>query len=677
MAAFLFLLAFSVYLLTLAPTISLPDSPELVATAFTLGVAHPPGHAVYLVLGKLFSFLPLGNIAWRLNVESAIFASLMVLVIFRVVWCIVDLMERVPDGGTGRARPRDWKRGGIAAFCAALLAFSPTFWGFVFSAEVYHVNLFLLSLLILAFVGCIDPGTGCYETRPLCLIAFVGGLLLAFHTANLFYVGAVFILLWARVWSNPQGKRKMGALLPFFLFLTLGLSVLVYLPIRVAASSSAIGFGEMVSGGGFWEMVTGGVYFDETPSFVSSWREGLWNVGAAFSSISDEFGLPLSLVGLLGLVFLGRGVPALFLLLFLVAVANVSLFGSARLGAMEGYRFPTHLFLPTYLVGAVLIGVGLAGMSRRWEAHGRTLPGLLVGPLMVAVPLGFLWANYQASDSSRAYRFYERGKRALGFMEEDALLLCTNRGNVLFNLWYFSAVEGRWQDVTPLSIQPFLVRPLEEGWKGGLPETLKGNQRNPSALVNELVALEIDSMPIYSNLAQGILPGSYVRIPRGTLYRIQRTADPRAVWVEDPQIGTPVRVNYRDAIEFLGLTFDPPRLRVGDTLRITYFWRALRETKMNYQVAVLVTGSHGEVIAGPFSELLSHSMAYGAFTAYDWPEGRVIRETYEFILQRRLEAGQYDLNLGLGKGPRLLPMMASGVPVNGRFARIVQFTVLP
>ncbi|MBI2875350.1 MAG: DUF2723 domain-containing protein [Candidatus Tectomicrobia bacterium] len=679
MAVVLFLLTFGLYLVTLAPTISLPDSPELVATAFTLGVAHPPGQAGYLMLGKLFSFLPLGSIAWRLNVESAIFASLTVLVVYRVVGQMMALGGQIPEGDGEAAGAREGKRarGGIAAFCAVLLAFSPAFWGYVISAEVYHVNLFLLSLLILVFVAGMAPGVGHPPLRHLSLLALIGGLLLAFHTTHLFGVGVAFALMWARRGVGPLGGRVGTGPGPLFLlFLVLGLSVLIYLPIRAATSSPTIGFSELVSQGGLWKMVTGGVYFQETPSFVASWKELLGNVGVALASVAGQFGLPLSLLGLVGLALL-RSFPALLLLLVLIVVANLSLFGSTRLGLVEGHRFPTHLFLPTYLASVLLIGAGLAGLWRRWGRCGRPLSTLLVGSLMVAISLAFLASSYRSSDGSQAYRFYGRGKRALGFLPEDALLLCTNRGNVLFNLWYFQAIEGRWQDITPMAVDPFLVRPIEERWQGKLPASLRAERRSPSAIVNELVALQIDTGPIYANLTPGILPGSYVKIPQGTLYRVQRTADPAEVWTEAPQLGNPAQVNYQESVELLGLDLHPPRLRVGDSLRVTYFWRALRETKLDYQVAVLVTGGHGEVVVRPFSEPLSHPLAYGAFTAQGWPEGRVMRESYELVLQRPLGAGTYGLNLALGDGRQLLPVRASRVPVNGRFARVGQFTVFP
>ena len=75
-ATFVFLVALLIYRLTLAPTVTLVDSGELIVAARFLGVAHPPGFPLYLILAHLVSLLPFGSIAFRINSASAIFAAL-------------------------------------------------------------------------------------------------------------------------------------------------------------------------------------------------------------------------------------------------------------------------------------------------------------------------------------------------------------------------------------------------------------------------------------------------------------------------------------------------------------------------------------------------------------------------------------------------------------------------
>src|SRR5207247_2980030 len=71
-----FLVALLLYCCTLAPTVTLTDSGELIVVAHGLGVAHPPGVPLWIMLAHLASLVPLGNVAVRINFASALFAAL-------------------------------------------------------------------------------------------------------------------------------------------------------------------------------------------------------------------------------------------------------------------------------------------------------------------------------------------------------------------------------------------------------------------------------------------------------------------------------------------------------------------------------------------------------------------------------------------------------------------------
>src|SRR2546426_2461561 len=71
-----FLIALLLYSWTLAPTVTLTDSGELILVAQGLGVAHPPGFPLWVILAHVASLVPLGNVAVRINFSSALFAAL-------------------------------------------------------------------------------------------------------------------------------------------------------------------------------------------------------------------------------------------------------------------------------------------------------------------------------------------------------------------------------------------------------------------------------------------------------------------------------------------------------------------------------------------------------------------------------------------------------------------------
>jgi hypothetical protein len=88
-ALFVVLVTLWVYVKTLAPTVSFFDSGELIAAAYTLGVAHPPGYPLYVLLGWFFSKLPIGEGAYRINLMSAFFAACAALMVYYITYTIL------------------------------------------------------------------------------------------------------------------------------------------------------------------------------------------------------------------------------------------------------------------------------------------------------------------------------------------------------------------------------------------------------------------------------------------------------------------------------------------------------------------------------------------------------------------------------------------------------------
>jgi hypothetical protein len=84
------------FLYTLAPTVTLVDSGELIVTARNLGVAHPPGFPLYLPIAHLATLVPLGNVAQRVHVVSAFSAALAVCVLYLITIEILFSLKTRP-----------------------------------------------------------------------------------------------------------------------------------------------------------------------------------------------------------------------------------------------------------------------------------------------------------------------------------------------------------------------------------------------------------------------------------------------------------------------------------------------------------------------------------------------------------------------------------------------------
>ena len=77
-----FLVPLLLYLDTLAPTVLTYDSGMLQTKAYTLGIGHPTGYPTFILLGKLFTYLPFGDVAYRVNLSSAVYAALTSLFVY-------------------------------------------------------------------------------------------------------------------------------------------------------------------------------------------------------------------------------------------------------------------------------------------------------------------------------------------------------------------------------------------------------------------------------------------------------------------------------------------------------------------------------------------------------------------------------------------------------------------
>jgi hypothetical protein len=203
------LVAFIVYLATLTPSISWGDSPELTAAAYQLGIPHPTGYPVYMLLGHAAMLIvPWGDPAFRLNLLSAVFSAAAVGVGFRLSQRLTDCL--------------------VAAWVAALtLTFAPLFWSQAIIAEVYPLAS-LLSLLLVHQVVCWDQ-TG--KLSHLQLAALVTGLNLAHHlSVSLLAPGLIVFAL-----TSAHARAGLRQLPRLVWLMLLPLVFYLYMPVRARA----------------------------------------------------------------------------------------------------------------------------------------------------------------------------------------------------------------------------------------------------------------------------------------------------------------------------------------------------------------------------------------------------------------------------------------------------------
>src|SRR3990167_2908547 len=126
----IFGLTLIIYILTLSRSVYYGDSGEFITIAKTLGIAHPPGYPLYTMLAHLFTYLPFGNLPFKVNLFSAVTSSLTVVIVYFA--CLKLTKNR------------------LASVSASLfLAFSYLFWLYSLVADSYSLNSLFISFIIL------------------------------------------------------------------------------------------------------------------------------------------------------------------------------------------------------------------------------------------------------------------------------------------------------------------------------------------------------------------------------------------------------------------------------------------------------------------------------------------------------------------------------------------------
>jgi len=194
-AAIVFLIAMVNIIATTAPTTSFWDCGEFIAASYTVGVPHPPGAPLYLLVGRLFSMLPLGdNIGWRVNLISGLLSALTVLFLYLSIVRILRAWRGYEETAADKITVY-----GSAAIGALALAFSHSFWFNAVEAEVYAVSMFFTAFVFYLALLWLDYADAPKGNRILLFIFYLVGLSTGIHLLNILaMLSVVYIIAFQR-----------------------------------------------------------------------------------------------------------------------------------------------------------------------------------------------------------------------------------------------------------------------------------------------------------------------------------------------------------------------------------------------------------------------------------------------------------------------------------------------
>jgi hypothetical protein len=333
-ASAVFLISFALYLDTLAPTVLTFDSATLQTKANVLGIGYPTGYPAYIMLGKLFTYLPFGDAAYRVNLSSAVFGALASSGVYLIS------LRAMPGG-------RSFFTHGAAAAAALAFAVSPTFWTQAIQAEVYTLSVLFVTWTIYALLVWRDTG----RESALLGATFLVGLSMTGHMTNgiLIPAGLLFVFMVDRTKLMNVGlaAKSLGL---FFL----GLAPYLYIPIR-ASMDPPSNYSDATTLQGFWFILSGGNFKGQM--FVFGPERLPERLEFYYGELIRQFPavlLVLAVLGVIVLLFKDRPLAALLGTL----MAGYLIF-ALEYGISDVYPY----FIPTYLVLALLIGAGLGWLG--------------------------------------------------------------------------------------------------------------------------------------------------------------------------------------------------------------------------------------------------------------------------------------------------------------------------
>jgi MFS family permease len=193
-----FAVALIVYWLTMEETASYWDCGEFIAVSYKLEVPHPPGAPLFLIIGRIFSFLSFGDVskvAYWINFSSVLASSFSVLFLF---WSIVlfgrKLMKITKDNEI--TEEKTWVLMGAGIVGALALTFSDSAWFSAVEAEVYAMSSFFTAFVVWAMLKWEVIEDESKANRWLLLIFYMMGLSIGVHLLNLVTIPALALLFY-------------------------------------------------------------------------------------------------------------------------------------------------------------------------------------------------------------------------------------------------------------------------------------------------------------------------------------------------------------------------------------------------------------------------------------------------------------------------------------------------
>ena len=401
------------YGLTLAPSLSWAnggaDGGDFITAVAVNGVPHPTGYPLYLLIAKIFQWLPVGNLAFRTNLLSAFCTILATLLIFITI-------DRLLAG----------KKYAKMASSIAALAFglSPLVWSQAVITEVYGLQS-LLTIGILYQALFFGNKTGENILRGLLF-----GLALGNHITTILLLPILF-------WEKKSAHfTPIAHIWIRIIGLILGSMVYIILPLY-ARSNPVINWGNPVTLKSFFQLISGQIYQSYfSLSFVIERIRGWAGL------LIEQFGIPGIAIGLFAIMDSkkknGFSFPIIWIFISYGAFALIY-------ASYDSYVY----LIPTILAFSLWLGLGfntlINSIMERWQKA-----MWVIAPMIIVL---FVWHTSSVApvvDASKDNRAEVFSQLVFNSVPNDAMII-TKDDPSTFALWYFQFVEDKRVDTAVIT----------------------------------------------------------------------------------------------------------------------------------------------------------------------------------------------------------------------------------
>ena len=642
------------------------DGLEYVITACVLGIDHPPGHPLYLLLCKFFTVLPVGNPSWNINLLSALSGAMAVAFFFLA---ITELLRPL-DAGSG---------GALTAVAVSLtFAFSHVFWSHCEIPEVHALQLAILGACVYALILWHAGGRSAWlYAAALCLAIGIGVNILAVVAL----VPPVIILV---VLSSRGKGARLRMLIAASIFCA-GFIPYIYYPLRIAHwpvyshPMNYLGPHEMGTAAWYFWYVTGKAWTGGQMFFLSRL---LPNVPLYLTFAVKDLGLPIFIFSIIGILLsLGDGkkliralhtgdcagarermvLPFLLLLFLFSLLPEISIHDPSNPRARE---YLTNFMVPSLSILALLGAWG--GLRAYLFLKSRTgeVAWVLVA-LLLATPVYQLWANYSSCNLRGQECAYVYSRRSLDQIPAGSVIVSKLIYGMLET--FFREVEHAIPMNKVAIYDPELItRKLARESKGknlfarrnrvmlgdlgrsvreGMPVFLAGDVVDEDKSPEKLLLADLDLIRWAPALPT---EESRLSFPRELfLYRVTGIRRGAAVKAAPAGIekGIANTGGFANGVELLGFRpLDPESGIRGDMLSFELFWSAARPVAGDVYVGAVFLDDKMRRVGEPCWHTLG-----GSWGACDWRPGSVVAEKVNFF-PPPLGPGKYFMAAGMADG---------------------------